>query len=173
MAFFRETDSQGKPDNELTAEHSRLFVLPSGVIPHESFYLGERKRLGGQVTAGVCRYYEKAGAQLTEKCLDLPDHIGMELEFMHFLCDIEEQLRQEPDLAGLETCLEFQEGFLSEHLLRWYKPLCERIIEEARLGIYRSLARLTVEFLEAEREFVSELTVEVNPDRRQACDSTA
>lgn len=163
ISFFRET-SVDDLETELTAEHTRLFVLPSGVVPHESFYLDERQRLGGRTTVQVCRYYENAGAQLTKACLDLPDHMGVELEFMNFLCDLEEQFWEASDLSGVEKSLGFQNGFLTEHLLSWHKPLCDRIQEEARLDVYRALARLTVDFLEAERTFVPELAAKIKPD---------
>ena len=82
---FRRAASDGLPDAELVAEHTRLFTLPSGVVPHESYYADENQRVGGHVTAGVMRYYDTAAAKLTGACLELPDHIGVELEFMHLL----------------------------------------------------------------------------------------
>lgn len=168
-AFFRESAFGDRLDSELAAEHTRLFVLPSGVIPHESFYLDENKRVGGRVTAGVQRYYQEAAAQLTSACLDLPDHMGVELEFMKFLCDIETQFWKEPNWAGLQKSLDFQNAFLSEHLLRWHKPLCEKVLDETKLGMYRALARLTIEFLEAERAFVPDLTKVIHSERRKVC----
>lgn len=168
-AFFRNTASGENQNNELAAEYTRLFVLPSGVVPHESIYLDEYKRLGGRVTAGVQQVYLDAGAQFTEACLELPDHIGVELEFMQFLCDIEEQFWKEPNWAGLQKSLDFQNAFLTGHLLRWHQPLCEKVLNETTLDLYRALARLTIEFLEAEREFVPELTKEIHAEWRETC----
>lgn len=168
-AFFRNADSGENQDNELAAEYTRLFVLPSGVVPHESIYLDEYKRLGGRVTAGVQQVYQDAGAQFTEACLELPDHMGVELEFMQFLCDIEEQFWKEPNRVGLERSLDFQNGFLAEHLLRWHKPLCEKVLNETTSDLYQALSRLTIEFLEAEREFVPELAKEIHTEWREKC----
>lgn len=167
--FFREAASGTQLENELAAEHTRLFVLPAGVVPHEAFYVDENRRLGGRVTVAVQQYYEAAAAQLTSACLDLPDHMGVELEFMKFLCDIEEQFWKEPNRAGLQKSLAFQNTFLSDHLLRWHKPLCEKVLNETHLDMYRALARLTIEFLEAERAFVPELTKEICSEWRTAC----
>lgn len=168
-AFFRDGAFGDRLDSELAAEYTRLFVLPSGVIPHESFYRDENKRVGGRITAAVRQYYQEAAAQLTGACLDLPDHMGVELEFMKFLCDIEAQFWKEPNRAGLQKSLDFQNTFLSEHLLRWHKPLCEKVLDETQLDMYRALARLTIEFLEAERAFVPELTNEICSEWRTAC----
>lgn len=168
-ACFLRAAAEKQPASEIVAEHTRLFVLPSGVVPHESNYTDENRRVGGRVTASVQRTYDAAAARLTGACLELPDHMGVELEFMKFLCDIEAQLWQEPNRDGLQRCLEFQEGFLAEHLLRWHRALCDRIVGESNMDLYRALARLTVDFLEAERSFVPELTTEIRSEGRTAC----
>ncbi|MBI4753931.1 MAG: molecular chaperone TorD family protein [Betaproteobacteria bacterium] len=155
--------------NEVVAEHTRLFVLPSGVVPHESYYLDENRRVGGHVTVAVERYYKAAAAQPTRARLELPDHMGVELEFMGFLCDIEAQLWQAANREGLEQCIAFQRGFLDTHLLRWHQALCQRIVDESPLDLYRALARLTVDFLEAERTYVPPLDEETCSKGRKAC----
>ena len=167
-ASFREAAVPGL-ENELAAEYTRLFVLPSGVLPHEAIYLDENKRLGGRVTAGVRRYYEDAAAKLTNACLELPDHIGVELEFMGFLCGIEAQLREQADAAGLQKCLEIQHGFLTEHLLRWHQPFCAKVLASSNSGAYRALANLTIAFLEAERGLVPELIDKLDSESRTVC----
>ena len=168
---FRRLESDGPSAADVVAEHTRLFTLPSGVVPHESYYADENQRVGGHVTAAVKLYYDNAAAQLTGACLELPDHIGVELEFMQFLCDIEKQFWNGPDVDGLQRCMEFQNGFLSEHLLCWQRELCEKILNETGLEIFRALATLTHEFLEAERTFVPELTKEIQYEWRTPCAS--
>jgi TorA maturation chaperone TorD len=168
LAAFR--DAVGSmTESELAAEHTRLLVLPSGVVPHESMYLDENKRVGGRVTAGVQQFYDSAGAKLTKACLELPDHIGVELEFMSFLCDIEAQLRAQRDVDGLQQCLRFQHNFLSGHLLRWYRALCDRILGDSSSEAYRALARLTIAFLEAEGELLPRLIDELDSESRTVC----
>ncbi len=166
---FRRAASDGLPEAELIAEHTRLFTLPSGIVPHESYYADENQRVGGRVTAAVKLYYDTAAAQLTGACLELPDHIGVELEFMKFLCDLEAQFWQASNEEGLRKCLDFQAGFLADHLLRWHRELCEKIRNETSLEIYRALANLTFEFLEAERAFVPDLVKGIHSEWRTPC----
>lgn len=167
--FFSDYVPGGTMDAESTAEHTRLFVLPSGIVPHESFYLDEKQRLGGHVTINVQKYYRGAGAPVAETCLELPDHIGVELGFMNFLCDLEGQFWDGPLPEGLEKAVDFQKGFLLDHLLRWYEPLCDRILEGTSSDLYRALARFTKEFMEAEREFVPLLAEQVHSQWRTTC----
>lgn len=168
---FRLLKSAGPSDADVVAEHTRLFTLPSGVVPHESYYTDKNQRVGGHVTATVKLCYDKAAAQLTGACLELPDHMSVELEFMQFLCDIETQFWNGPDFDGLQRCLEFQNGFLFEHLLCWHRELCEKILNETGLEIYRALATLTLEFLEAERTFVPVLVQGIHSEWRTPCAS--
>ena len=88
---------------------------------------------------------------------------------MKFLCDVEEQFWKEPNWDGVQKCLELENGFLAGHLLRWHRALCERILVETNLDIYRALPRLTIEFLEAERAFVPDLTKVIDSEWRKAC----
>lgn len=163
--------ARGEPAaTAIEAEHTSLFVLPSGVVPHEAFYLDENKRLGGRVTAAVQQCYEVARAQTTEQCLELPDHIGLELEFMAFLCDLEEQLWALGELAGVEKCRQLQRSFLSEHLLRWHRPLCEKVERDATLDLYRALARLTLGFLESERGHFDDVAGQAQDQARKSCE---
>ena len=168
---FRLLEPAGPAAVDVVAEYTRLFSLPSGVVPHESYYTDDNQRVGGHVTAAVKLYYDNAAAQLTGACLELPDHIGVELEFMQFLCDIEKQFWDGPDGDGLQRCLGFQNGFLFEHLLCWHRELCEKILNETGLEIYRALATLTLEFLEAERVFVPELAQAIQSEWRTPCTS--
>jgi TorA maturation chaperone TorD len=168
-ACFLRTESDGMPDNDIAAEYTRLFVLPFGAVPHESYYLDEKKHVGGHVTVAVQRYYDAAAAQLTGTSMELADHIGVELEFMKFLCDLESQFWDSENDEGLETCVGLQRDFLDGHLLRWHLALSQKIAEDSYLDLYRALARLTVDFLEAERAFVPALAHEVCFEGRSVC----
>ena len=168
-ACFRRIASEGLPDSDVTAEYTRLFVLPFGAVPNESFYLDEKKHVGGRVTAAVQRFYDAAAARLSGTSMELADHIGVELEFMKFLCDLESQFWNAASEEGLETCIGFQRDFLENHLLRWHQALGRKIVEESSLDLYRALARLTIDFLEAERAFVPALAREVCSEGRTAC----
>lgn len=139
------------PGEELEAEHTALFVLPSGVIPHEAFYLDAEQRLGGRITIAVERFYRTAGIRLLDRCIEMPDHLGVELEFMAALCRLEGDLEEMQDPAALERCVKFQRRFLAEHLSRWAPDCCENVVRHARYGWYKAIARFTTEFLRSEQ----------------------
>ena len=47
------------------------------------------------------------------------DHIGIELEFMHHLCEAEIKAETEDDLSAVEELKKVQKEFLNKHLLQW------------------------------------------------------
>jgi TorA maturation chaperone TorD len=155
--FIDEIPEITNIENELSAEHTTLFVLPSAFLPHEAVYLDKEKRLGGRVTISVKQFYEKAGADILKDCTEMPDHIGIELEFMGFLCKLEKELWEKVDLMALQKCIEFQKAFLEEHLLKWVFQCCGKIIERATYGFYKAIANLIMEFVRSEKEYLTEL----------------
>ena len=168
-AFVKAASGITNLKDELEAEHASLFVLPSGVIPHEAVYLDKEKRLGGRVTMGVRQFYERAGTDLSEECIEMPDHIGMELEFVALLCKLERELREGTDPSSLQKCIELQKTFLEEHLSRWGYLCCEEVIKHAAYGFYKAVARFTIEFLKSEEEYVSGLYEKACGEGEQLC----
>ena len=159
--------------DELEAEHAALFVLPSGTLPHEAVYLDSGKRLGGRVTMSVRQFYEMAEMEITDSCIEMPDHIGMELEFMGFLCKLEKEFWEKAALSSLQKCIEFQKTFLDGHLSKWAYQCCEKIIEKSTYGFYKAIARLTLEFMKSEEAYVSDLYAKTGKEGEEVCETNA
>lgn len=161
-------DSVAKnPDlvNELPIEHTALFVLPSGVIPHEAVYCDKKKRLGGKNTMEVAQFYQRAGAEILEECIEMPDHLGIELQFMEFLCRIEKELSIKRQGEGLRECHNLQIAFLNDHLLQWVFQCCRDITRESENGFYKAIANLISDFLHGEKQYMAKLAAEYNNGR--------
>lgn len=160
--FMEEAEDMPDLEDELAAEHTSLFVLAGDRLPHEAVYLDSEKRLGGRITISVRQFYENAGANIAESCIEMPDHIGMELEFMGFLCKMEKGLRLNVDSMALRKCIELQKTFLEEHLLKWVYPCCEKIIEHATYSFYKAIAHLIIEFMKDEEVYIPHLYANVS-----------
>lgn len=162
-AFCEEIKTMIDPAGEMEAEYTALFVLPSGVLPHEAVYVDEKKRLGGRVTMAVALFYEEAALKMSEGCIEMPDHLGIELEFMARLCGLERSFRMENDQISLQICCAFQHNFMNRHLGCWARQCCEEVMSLADYGFYRAVAQITLAFLAAEEEYLScEETVKEN-----------
>ncbi|MEW6739680.1 MAG: TorD/DmsD family molecular chaperone [Nitrospirota bacterium] len=171
--FVRQAEKMPNLKEELEADHTALFVLPSDLLPHEAVYLDKDKKLGGRITISVGQFYEKAGADILKECTEMPDHLGMELEFMAFLCGIERESWEKTGIESLQKCVEFQKMFLEEHLLKWVYRCCEKIIERAEYGFYKAVANFIIEFMKSEEEYVSELYAKVCKEGEEICETVA
>lgn len=116
----------------------------SPLPPYESLYREDSGRVFGELTGAVRREYRRFGLELADGLGgEPPDHIGFQLDFMHFLC------RQEAEAWGsanrdeaLRFLLAGQE-FLREHLVTWLPGFCDEVREHDRLGLFGALADLT------------------------------
>jgi TorA maturation chaperone TorD len=147
---------------KLDQEFQSLFIVPLGryVTPYEAVYRDEREMgdtrvrglLMGPSTLAVKQLYREAGAAVSEDFKDLPDHIGLELACMEFLCRGEAQAWDQENLDEVRRLRDFQRRLLQEHLLQWVPTLCRRIRESATGPLYRGIASLTEAYLADEAE---------------------
>jgi len=146
----------------LDQEFQSLFMVPLGryVTPYEAVYRDERQigdarvhgLLMGPSTLAVKQLYREAGAAVSEDFKDLPDHIGLELACMEFLCRGEAQAWDQENLDEVRRLRDFQRRLLQEHLLQWAPRLCRRVRESATGPLYRGIASLTEAYLADEAE---------------------
>jgi len=129
------------PADEIRKDFVRIFMSPDlHPSPYESLYnfsVGERPGLWGKATGTVNAFYEAAGLTLDEEMTLIPDHLALELLFMHYLIQ-----------NGL---VEKQEMFLKEHL-RWVPGYCDEMQKHAATPFYKEVAKILKEFMLSEQE---------------------
>ncbi len=153
--FLQESDDMLIED--LAVEYTRLFLGPGKHIsPHESVHHerddGDWGKLWGKDTVLVKKFIESTGLEYKSEYHGLPDHISVELEFMHEVTKREAQAWEEKDNNGALYCLKIEKKFIDEHLARWIPLFCDKVIEDAELSFYREMAKLTKSFIELEKE---------------------
>lgn len=129
------------PPDGIRKDFGRIFLSPDlHPSPYESLYnfpMGEKPRLWGKATEEVRAFYEAAGLTLNEDATLVPDHLALELLFMHYLIQ-----------NGL---VEKQEMFLKEHLL-WVAEYCDEVQKHAATPFYKEVAKILKEFILSEQE---------------------
>jgi TorA maturation chaperone TorD len=133
----------------LIGDYARLFLGPFSTIapPYGSVYLDPTNRVMGSSTAHVRDCYLETGLDISEDCGEAPDHISVELEFMHFLCIKEAEAANEGDL---EAALYFsrKQGKFLEQSMAWISEFTERVRTRAGTTFYRDLAECTSGFID-------------------------
>ena len=153
-------------DEDLEVEFVRLFEAGPGGPPCalvESAYCEDRK----VVFKEIILFYNHFGLSYAEGEQDeRPDHLCLEMEFLHWLTFEEvHALQTEVDPAA---CRRGQRDFLERHLLVWVTKLDERldlIVEKLpeeevcreAVSLYRGLVKLLQRFLEQELLYLKAL----------------
>ncbi|MFQ6001686.1 MAG: molecular chaperone [Anaerolineae bacterium] len=147
---------------ELKLEYDALFRVPGVhyIHPYESVYRDRCSGEGitkpglvwGESTAAVSRAYAQAGTQISKETKELPDFIGLELNFMGFLCEGEAQAWEGENEEEAYRYRTLQKEFLSQHLATWAYDLCRSQFDKARSDFYRGLARMTESYIQEEEK---------------------
>jgi DMSO reductase family type II enzyme chaperone len=141
---------------ELESEYIRLFEVGSRGVPPCPLYGGHyRPGARMQVMEEVVRFYEHFGLALAEKDRELPDHLTVELEFLHYLA-----FREALAVArGLDPSpyRRAQRDFLERQLCRWLPAMRGRLQREGALPFYGALVRAVVEFAAEDLGYVNRL----------------
>lgn len=138
---------------KLEREYVRLFISSPGTLPcppYESVYLDGKRRLMSRVPK-LMKIYKKAGFEIKPDFKELPDHICVELEFMHLLCRMEREAIKSGEKNKAEKFRKFQREFLREHLLKWVPKFCNDVIQNTTVGFYKEVAISLKNFLIGEK----------------------
>ncbi len=148
--------------SDLRSEYIDIFQVgrPDTPCPlYESSYLGGGGPMIGWVVAGVEGAYRTGGFSLADTAKsELPDHLGLELEYMSILCANETDARDEDRVDDAASSLLLQQTFLREHLLRWIQLVTDklRLVTEAE-SLYHQLAGVAHAFVVHDGDFVDSL----------------
>ena len=163
LRFDKEinNDVSDKHLNDLVLEYTRLFIGPGKhVSPYESVYRDNEDALWSETTVKVKNFIESSGLEYSYNWSGLPDHIGVELEFMQRLTCHENEAWAREDKKQAISCLEFEKRFIDEHLSQWVPIFCNKVKEETRVAFYREMAELTRQFIDFDSELInSNLTI--------------
>jgi DMSO reductase family type II enzyme chaperone len=127
--------------DQLKREYSSLFEVGSDGPPvpiREDLQTGQR----GGTREGLVRFYNYFNYSLADKFAWAPDHLSVQLEFMHFLCFREASA----DKDSLSYQLA-QADFLQRHLLKWTPKLIASVEANSPGSLYSSVVHILNEFL--------------------------
>jgi anaerobic sulfite reductase subunit A len=133
-------------------EYVRLFVNSrEGVLapPYASFYT--EGSLFGAAARQALAFYEQFLLTLDTSRNEPPDHIVYELEFLSFLCSMEQEALDQDKQPEADELRKAQADFFCDHLFPWANRFCDRIVENSGLAYYQLVGAFTKGFLTRER----------------------
>ena len=135
---------------DLEGEYHRLFHTELPATPYETEYGPQRAARKGPTLADILGFYQAFGFRPAPAAAELPDHIGVELEFLSLLLMKEADARGRGAGEEAAVAADAARKFLADHLGRWVPGFCRGLREAARDPFYRAAADLLEIFLEGE-----------------------
>lgn len=151
----------------LTQEYYDYFFVPvSGVFvpPFEAAIRGAQREKGKktkfgsywrQTTVALSHLYEQIGFLTQElqmfeplKAMRIPDHIGLELSALAYLCRVEARRYQEGQ--SIEPIQYLEKILLEKHLNQWLDLFVQDLKAVDKTGFYSAFASLAAEFCRLE-----------------------
>ncbi|MEE4135072.1 MAG: molecular chaperone TorD family protein [Desulforhopalus sp.] len=121
----------------LRVDYAALFVGPGELraCPYGSVHLEKGYQLYGETTLRVADLYAQAGLRLGAESGTVPDHIAVELEFLHFLLHRMANADTSPPAHIYPT-------FLQRFFQPFARQLADLLIRRAETDFYRLLGRM-------------------------------
>ncbi len=136
---------------QLQAAHRHTFGLV-GSLCYETEYGLPHEYQQSQQMADVAGFYRAFGFALGDAVRERPDHVAVELEFMHVLALKEAYAWQTGQTDYVEICVDAQQKFLQDHLGRWFGLFTQGVAHNAPDSVYVPAAQLAAVFVQADAE---------------------
>lgn len=133
----------------LREEYETLFghVVSKDCPPYETNYGRAHIFMQAQQLSDIAAFYRAFFLEVSDAVKERVDHVGIELEFMHFLTYKEAYAQQHHSAEQAQICVDAQRKFLEEHLGRWAPVLARMMQRQTSHGVYGALAALLEDFL--------------------------
>lgn len=155
-----EVPDLGRPPSshrDLQADYIGFFEVGLKGPPCPLYEGAFRKDMGRKaVMEDLLRFYEHFGLKMSEKVRELPDQLGAELEFMHYLAFLEAGECESGSPARLDL-LRAQRDFLARRLGAWAPGLAKRASERDAPPPYKNLLSLLNDFIAADAARLDEI----------------
>jgi len=113
----------------------------------------------GEAALQVKKAYADLGYCLPQGWNELPDYVGIELDFLRYLCGEEAGAWKTGKKSRALVCLNKEKEFLCGHVLEWVPKFCDEVLASAKEDFYRGMAQVTKAFVAIEAERLRSLAV--------------
>lgn len=143
-------------EGHLNPDFVNLSVLH--LVPYETFYTREDQMIETGGANPVTDFYSAYDFLVDYEVARVvsADHIGIELEFMHHLCEAQRKAMEQNDDEAVEELKNVQHRFLNTHLLKWAPMYLINMKYESRTPLYYDAAEAALEFILSDNETLSQ-----------------
>ncbi len=142
---------QAMTAEQFVGEHVAIFghTAAGELRPYEADYGTHHVFQETQCLADVSGFYRAFGLEPSDTRRERPDHIAVELEFMHVLALKEAYALLHEWGENADLCGQAGIGFLRDHLGRWAPSFLKQLRDRAGGGIFELIADITADCVKA------------------------
>jgi len=151
------TEAQKLLEEYLNPDFTNLSLLH--LVPYETFYTRPDQMIetgGANPVTDIYSAYDFLVDYEVARVVS-SDHIGIEMEFMHHLCEAQLKAFEESDHEAVQELIRVQHDFLNSHLLKWAPMYLINMKYESRTPLYYDAAEMALEFILSDNETLSAL----------------
>ena len=143
-------------EEHLNPDFVNLSILH--LVPYETFYTREDQMIETGGANPVTDFYSAYDFLVDYEVARVvsSDHIGIELEFMHHLCEAQRKALEQNDVEAVAELKSVQHRFLNTHLLKWAPMYLINMKYESRTPLYYDAAETALEFILSDNETLSQ-----------------
>ena len=152
---LKEFDNKTLLEQHINVDFANISLLH--LVPYETFYTREDQMIETGGANPVTDMYHEFDyiVDFAKARAISADHIGVELEFMHYLIEAEMAAAIAEDTDSVKHFQFAQKTFLNKHLLKWAPMYLINVKYESRTPIYYDAAEMCLEFILADNEYLS------------------
>ncbi len=130
---------------DLLWDYTRLFLGPYRLPcpPWESVYTSSQRMVLQEASDAARAAYAEAGVEVGASNV-MPDHVGVELNFLSLLLE-----KIEANTGGEDACRRRARDFLDTHLRNWVPRFAADMGRAAQTAVFKALAQSTTAAIEA------------------------
>ena len=153
---LQEMDNETLINEHFNPDFTNVSLLH--LIPYETFYTREDQMIETGGANPVTDFYSAYDFIVDYEAARVvsADHIGIEFEFMHHLCEAQLKAEAENDTAAVAELKSVQQEFLNKHLIQWAPLYLLNMKYESRTPLYYDGAEMALEFLLSDNEYLCE-----------------
>jgi len=157
--FFAWEQYKQLSKSDLISQHLNIDFTDLSLlhlIPYETFYI----RDDGMIESGgeneTLQFYDRFDfvVEKDKARVVSPDHVAVELEFVHKLINSEKKALENADMKAANELRDIQLEFIEKHLVPWAPLYFINVKNEAQTPYYHDSAMMALDFLLSDFEYL-------------------
>ena len=153
---YKNSDKTKLIEEHLNVDFANVSLLH--LTPYETFYTRDDCMIDSGGDNKALQFYDKFDFVVQKDIARVvsPDHIAIEMEFMHKMIEAEKKALNDESIEIADEIKALQLEFLKNHIVSWAPIYLINVINEASTPFYHDAAMVSLDFILGDLEYLNE-----------------